>query len=289
MNRVAPYILGFICTLGFYSCSLSKIGLPHIGRKKKTADTTNRIVIASAPLLLPAPDSLDMLPDTAGSAARLVDLVTPLWNRKRTFSTFSGKGKIHYEGGGEDQDFSANIRIRKDSVIWVDITALGVIHAARVYITVDSCFMINYLQKTAIKMPLADVVKILPTKVDFTSLQNLITGEPLRTGNIQSVTDITGSWMLFIDDGSYLQQVNYSKIDSTILTNVVAGKTSENLQAVINFLKYITVSDLPFSMYRNVSIRDNAEKYLLDIDFLSVEFNVPIETPFSIPKNYTIK
>ncbi len=64
------------------------------------------------------------------------------------FSTFSAKIKVNYEGAdGNGNDFTAYIRIKKDSMIWVKITAVLGIDAFQMLITPDSVKILDKLKK----------------------------------------------------------------------------------------------------------------------------------------------
>ena len=76
----------------------------------------------------------------------LMDNLLSLWQHEIAFTTFNGKARMHYASSTDKQEFVAHIRIRKDSVIWINVTAaMGAVNVARVYITPDSIFFVNYL------------------------------------------------------------------------------------------------------------------------------------------------
>ncbi len=297
MNR---FLCGSILII--FSCCISSCSLQRlIGRKKTvpTPVTTNVIIPDStktaAPIVvrranLPEPDTFGVVPDTSGLMKRLVDMVTPVWNSRLSFKTMSGKAKVHFEGPQESQDFTASIRVKKDSAIWVDVTALGgMVHAARVLITNDSFVMLNYLQKEVTKLALKDVAKVLPTDVDFTSLQNLVTGEPLRDGAILDVAELGNSWLVHVADSSFLQSINCSKTDSTISTDQVNTRDPNGPQATLKFNRYEYSCGKRIAMSRTINIQNNVDKFLLEMDFQSVEFDKNVELPFSIPAKFILK
>lgn len=74
-------------------------------------------------------------------------LITQLKSNEFKFETLAAKADFSLEEEGKKLNFKANIRIRRDSVIWMSITpALG-IELARILITVDTVKVINRLQK----------------------------------------------------------------------------------------------------------------------------------------------
>jgi Domain of unknown function (DUF4292) len=164
----------------------------HHGIARKSATSpADSVVVAPKDTVKPVAVRIDTpkpLPPVVDSATIWLGMVQPIWKNSLVFNTFGAKAKVHYESGDNSQDFTASFRVRKDSCIWVTITALGgMVQAARVLITPDSVFMINYLDKEISALPLSDVAKVLPVQVDFTSLQNLILGQPPRNGRIDKV------------------------------------------------------------------------------------------------------
>jgi len=63
------------------------------------------------------------------------------------FETFSAKAVITLRQEGKKLNFKSNIRIKKDSVIWISITPVFGIEMARVMITNDTVKVINRLEK----------------------------------------------------------------------------------------------------------------------------------------------
>ena len=283
----------------FTMCCMSSCSLQRLITGKKTAVTTtvtppDTTKVADNHVMrrayLPEPDTFSRMPDTTGRMKKLVDLVTPVWNTRLNFTTLAGKAKVHFEGPAESQEFTASIRLRKDSVIWIDITALGgMVHAVRVLITPDSLLMLNYLQKEVTRVSLKDVAKVLPVDVDFASLQNIVTGDPLRTGSIVDVTDLGTSWFLHITDPGFLQTVSYLKADSTLTNNQLNTHETDGPQANIRLSRYEYSGERRISMSRVVNILNKQDKFLLEMDFQNVEFNNAIEAPFTVPAKFTLK
>ena len=71
--------------------------------------------------------------------------------------------------------FTVSLRIRKDSVIWMSISKLG-IEGARVLITKDSVKFTNTINNKYFKGDYAYISKILNTELDYEMLQSLLVG-----------------------------------------------------------------------------------------------------------------
>lgn len=244
--------------------------------KKVLSDTTTKPVV-HAPVITP-------------EKQRLIEGLSSLWTKDINYRTFTGKAKMHYEGPAMKQEFTAHFRIKKDSIMWVNITALeGLVQVARVYITPDTIKMINYLNREATIMPMSQAVKLLPVPVDFSILENFVIGNALvRSGHITDAADIGNAWTIHVEDNNYLQQITYNKPDSTMRSGQMHTRNINGPQGISQYDNYSNVDGRKFSEDRTVHIQNNGQEYMLDMSFNKADFDVEQDYPFSIPGNYTI-
>lgn len=220
----------------------------------------------------------------------LIASLTPLLQNEILYKTFSGKAKMHYSSNSQKQEFVAHIRISKDSVIWINVTAAaGMVSVARVYITPDSLLLLNHLQKEVYKMAIADASKLLPIPVNFGLVQNLFIGNMLQKGGMpKDATDFGGTWTIDVEDAEMLQQIGFNKTDSTIRSLQMRSK-DDAVQGMIQYGTYENTDGRKFATERALNISNKGEPHYLDMSFNKVEFDQPIEVPFNIPKNYQLK
>jgi hypothetical protein len=282
MNRqLCSTIIIASLIISFSSCGIFKKSL----RKTITADTTISVLAVDSTKDMVTADMVD------SSKLQLIGALTSVWQRPLSFTTFTGKAKMHYEGKGQKQDFTTIFRIKKDETIWATVIALGgIVQVARVYITPDSLKLINYLDKEVTFMSLADASKVLPVPADFSSLQSLIIGTTLRTtGTPVDAADLGNILSLQISEDNFLQQINYNKADTTINTLQMHTRDESGPSGVMQFSDYQDVNGNRIPMKRALNVVNGGEMYYLDMDFNKAEFNQPIDFPFSIPKNYKHK
>jgi hypothetical protein len=282
MNRLF-YALVFVICPFLSSCFLHKAS----GKKGKHAavDTGSVIQITAKPdTAKPAP----LATDAAAANNLLITSLAPLWAKRLDYRTFSTKAKIRYETPEDSKEFTANIRMRKDSVIWVNVTLLG-LSAARIFVTKDSIFVLNFVQREVMRIPLSEAARILPTSIEFSSLQNLIAGDPLRGGAITAASATPEAWQLEIADSSYLQNITYAISDSTMRKGSMRTHNPNGPQATIDYNNYELTDNRKVSKVRAVKIQNGNDHYSVDMDFSNTEFDRQLEYPFSIPKNYKEK
>jgi hypothetical protein len=207
------------------------------------------------------------------------------------FETFSAKVKVDFEGSdGKKNDFNAFIRLRKDSVLWMSINALLGIEAFRVLITPDSVKVLNKLDKVAQLRSMSYLKEITKLPFTFKELQDLILGNPIYFDNnivsykkdndalsVLHMGEIFKHLLTVNPNDMYIQ---HSKLDDA---DPVRARTAD-----ISYGDYEIRNDKPFSTFRKITV---AEKSKLDIEmkFKQFDFNVPLNFPFGIPKNYKLQ
>ncbi|MBN9484988.1 MAG: hypothetical protein BGO70_05295 [Bacteroidetes bacterium 43-93] len=220
----------------------------------------------------------------------LTAMLLNLADRQVPFVSFSGKAKMHHIAGNDKQEFVAHIRIKKDSIIWINVTALGgTIPVARVLITPDSISLINNLQKEVRQLQIGDVNKLLPVSVDFATMQNLIMGNVLKqSGNPVDVGDFGGTWTMQVKDSQMVQQLSFNKADSSIRT-LQMRTADDSTQGLVQYGGYEIIDNKLFSMQRVITINNAGDEHYIDMNFNKVDFDEPLDFPFNIPKSYDKK
>lgn len=107
------------------------------------------------------------LPDSLFQAIKQAD--APL-------QTFAARASVEAELNKESKSFQANIRIKRDSAVWISISpALG-IEVARVLITRDSIKFINRLNGSYFKGDIHYLNQMMQVDVNFDMIQAVLTG-----------------------------------------------------------------------------------------------------------------
>jgi hypothetical protein len=212
-------------------------------------------------------------------------------NHIGNYRTFSAKIKVDFEGGdGRKNDFNAFVRIKKDSILWVNINAALGFDAFRVLITPDSVKVINKLNKTVQLRSLESLQEVTQMPLKFKDLQNLLVGNPIfldsninsykkdeRTVSLMSVGSLF-KHLLTVNKDDYTLQ--YSKLDDV---DAIRART-----AYLSYADYQVKNGVRFSTRRKITVSEKS-KLDIEMEFKQFEFNVDLNFPFNIPKNYKRK
>jgi hypothetical protein len=204
------------------------------------------------------------------------------------FRTFNSKVNVDYKGfDGKKYDVNANVRMYKDSAIWISANAILGIEAMRVLITKDSVKLLDKINKvyTARSMQYLQEVTTLP--LDLQTLQQLIIGNAVfkdstvlnLTTNAGTISLLTiGRWfknLLTVDASN--KTLVHSKLDDV---NIARNRTAD-----LSYGDYENKKGPLFATKRRIVV---TESKILDIklDFKQYDFNQEVSFPFSVPKNY---
>ena len=93
------------------------------------------------------------------------------------FSYLAAKATVDYtDKSGETQSFDVNMRMRRDSAIWISITPLLGIEVARVILDRDSLMIMDRVHKTFMARDYAYLEDMLKTTVTFEMIQAVVVG-----------------------------------------------------------------------------------------------------------------
>lgn len=277
------------CSILMLSCIWSSCSLlKHKPSKKKQKEHA-----AQAQALDSAAKALKntvIVVDSNAIMESLIDQTAAIWQNRQVLNTFSAKAKMHYESGDKSIDFVANIRMRKDSIIWVSVSVAGLVQVARAIITPDSFKAVLYTEKEAYMGPISKANSILPEGVDFYSLQNLILGNPiLNQFNTTNVVDAPPSWIFRFEQANYIEQAQFDKTDSTLRSDqlITQGVGRKSLTQVLSDIQLFGA--LKLATQRKLTILNDSTAMMVDMNYSNVSIDNEMSYPFSIPQNYTLK
>lgn len=104
------------------------------------------------------------------------------------FEHLALKASVQLYQNGKKTPFKANIRIRRDSIIWVSITpALG-IEVARVMITKDTVKVLNRIDRNYFIGDYEYINKRFNIDLEFNTIQSILIGNPIAFEKDEKVT-----------------------------------------------------------------------------------------------------
>lgn len=240
-------------------------------------------------------DTAQVVPVVDHRAADSMLYIKQVWdtirrNNINDYQTFSAKIKVDFEGNDGRRSVNAFVRLKKDSVIWVNITAPLGIDAFRILITADSVKMINKLNKTVQLRSVEYLQEVTKIPMKFGDLQNMLIGNPIFLDSIINTYKKDEKTISLMSIGSLFKHLlTVSKDDYTLqhskLDDVDAIRART---AYLSYSDYQVKNAVRFSTHRKITVSEKS-KLDIELEFKQFDFNVDLNFPFNIPKNYKRK
>ncbi len=233
-----------------------------------------------------------VLKDSSFNIIPAAKVLNALNKNKIDFKTFSSKAKIQYQDRkGKQPDFNAFIRLQKDSVLWISISAtfLG-IEAFRLYITPDTLIILNKLDKSVEYHPFSYIESFAHIPMNFTLLQNILIGNPVYVGDSIVSYRQTENHILIGTVGDYFKNLVTLSAGTNHLERIKLDDIdlNQNRTASLLYSNYESNAGFDFATDREINVSEKS-KVDVSIEFKQYEFNKELSFPFAIPRNYKIK
>jgi len=205
-----------------------------------------------------------------------------------SFTTFSGKADVDFEDSeGKKYNVTAHVRMYKDSVIWISITAILGIEGLRAYITRDSVKLMDKQNKIYTARSVSYLQEVTALPLDLPSLQELIIGNPVFLDTSILSYNKSGNSISLLSNGSFFKNLLSVEESTKLLqsSKLDDQEAMRNRTCHLTYADYERNNDMNFPTKRTISV---AEKKKIDIklDFRQFAFNETLSFPFSVPKNY---
>jgi len=228
-------------------------------------------------------------------------LITQMMKNQNHFETFKGKALASITSNGKTNDLKINIRIRKDSAIWVSISAGVGLEAARVMLTKDSVMFLNRIDKTFFAGNYQFINRMINAQVDFDIVQALLTGNDFKWYDYQELKASIDNQSYQLESAHRRKLKKYSKLNEemnviyqSIWLNPFTFKierikikeiknNNKKIDAFYSNFKSINNQVLP--MQYDITISAN-EDVVIDATLIKAELDDDLSFPFNIPSKY---
>lgn len=197
---------------------------------------------------------------------------------------FSCKARINISKDENNTVIIANIRTRKDSIIWISVSSLIGIEVARMLMNKDSIFVMDRLKQHYYANDYKYLTTFIPFSINFEQLITMIYGNIYIDKKFKA--DVIN------EENSFLvkQQTDDLLIKSWVNSDLMIQQISikhKFLQysADISFdeFKFFEEKSLPHSVKYNFVSNDTTN---ISVEYNNVNINEPQKFPFSIPVKY---
>ena len=229
-------------------------------------------------------------------------LIEKMQENESQFETYKAKGLVQLINNNKTTDLKVNIRIKRDSVIWVSISVGMGLEAARVLLTHDSVMFINRLEKTFFVGSYQFINQMINAHVDFDIVQALITGNDFKWYDYHDLKAkaISGHYQLGSTQRRKLKQyikssdsVNHAiyqcmwlnpesyKIERIKIKEI----NNDNKKIVAKYSDFKTIEGQVLPSQYDITISAQND-LVIDASLIKINLNKDLTFPFSIPSKY---
>lgn len=206
-----------------------------------------------------------------------------------TFRTLSFKAKAVLKINEKSNDVNMNFRIRNNEVIWVSVTALAGLEVARALITPDSLKILNRLDNIYINKPFDYIHEFINEQINFETLQSVLLGNAI----LEFISDSTELKMdadeatLKTVLGELIYNLHVNPSNKVILTNLNDEVNEQELSVNYSDFKSVNRQEIPHVVV--MDSKANNKNIGLELNFLKVDMDTPVDLPFRVPERFLIK
>lgn len=276
-NKILVWSL--ISIIGLTSC--------HKQRLSKTANIPSKDSLA----IVQPVDSVKV-----DSTDTRITNTEPLKIQEVTFDYLTAKSKFSFKSANQDFDnTNVNIRIKKDSLIWISVTGVG-FEVARGLISRDSIVFMDKFHKDYFVFSYEQLSRQYNFNLNFALLQSIIVGNlPFPSRDSVGVVRENDFLLLKQNDGR-LAVDNYIGASNLKLTRLNALEVPTNNTFALNYEDFKPVGAFlfPFESLIKLDVRSPKDQKMYNTTMRIKHSKVELMSqnpgfPFSVPSGYTRK
>ena len=206
------------------------------------------------------------------------------------FEYFHGKARMVFRDDKKERDVKAHIRIRKDSVIWMTFSVIGV-QGGKALINRDSITIVSTLDKEIYVFDYKELSSRFNFEVNYNAIQAVILGNLIAPRSDADKITQGPSFNLLEQQRGTVNVKNYINAASRKLEKVEMKEENTNNSITMNYSNFQPVGDKIYPFNGGVSIFYKTAKGLLNTT-ITLEYNKAdvgskeLKFPFNIPRKY---
>ena len=203
------------------------------------------------------------------------------------FETLQGRLRVQFQNESQNQTVTVSYRMKKDDTIWMSAQLMG-FPLAKVLITPSSVQFYEKISGTYFDGDFRLLSDLLGTPLDFDKVQNLLIGQTIYNmlEEPYRLTESSRGYQLKPATEGYLKKMflldpgNYKAVAQQI------SQPNSSRGVTITYPAYQKIEGQLFPKEIKIIANEGASNTQIDMEFRSVDFNVPVSFPFSLPSGY---
>ena len=209
------------------------------------------------------------------------------YKNEHDFTTLNIRANAKYEDEKQSHSMNADIRIKKDDIIWINIKFLG-IPMAKAMITPTKVSYYEKINNTYFEGDFSMLSNWLGTDLDFNKVQNLFLGKAIDdlTKDKWVSEVVEKMFKLSLPNSSDIAKEFYFEGANYLLKKETITQASKNRNLEIRYPSFKEEKGMFLPNEINIKA-EQKNKVTIDIEYKNTTFNENLSYPFSIPSGYT--
>lgn len=245
------------------------------------------IYIVTAFILLSCkPKQLVVAEQAAKEDNKSIEVIQKHYENKLVFETASIRTSASYEDAKQSLSINADLRIKKDEIIWINLKFLG-FPAAKAFITPTRVSYYEKINNTYFDGDYSTLSKWLGTDLDFKKVQNLLLGRPIDnlTKEVFLMQIVDNLFQLKNKNTAQTQKTFSFESGNFLLKKQVVSQPVYQRSVTVTYPAYqnIETTFLPTGIQIE-AIQKDAVK--IDLEYKKITFNENLTYPYEVPNGY---
>ena len=209
------------------------------------------------------------------------------YKNQHDFKTLNIRANAKYEDEKQSHSMNADIRIKKDEIIWINIKFLG-IPMAKAMITPTKVSYYEKINNTYFEGDFSMLSNWLGTDLDFNKVQNLFLGKAIDdlTKDKWVSEVVEKMFKLSLPNSSDIAKEFYFEGANYLLKKETITQASQNRNLEIRYPSYKEEKEMFLPNEINIKA-EQKNKVTIDIEYKNTTFNENLSYPYSVPSGYT--
>ena len=206
------------------------------------------------------------------------------------FEYFQGKARMILRDSKKEREVKANIRVRKDSVIWMTFSVIGV-QGGKALINKDSITIVSNVDKEYYVFEYSELTKRYNFPINYNVIQNALLGNLIQERKDDDSIVQESSVFILKQQSGTVSVTNFVNAASMKIEKVEMKEENTSNSLVMNYSNFQPVGDKVFPYNGTINLFYKALSGLLNTTII-FEYNKAevgdkeLKFPFNIPKRY---
>ena len=206
------------------------------------------------------------------------------------FEYLHGKSRMILKDGNKEREVKANVRVRKDSVIWMNFTVIGV-QGGRALINQDSITIISNVDKEYFVFDYKELSKRFNFEINYQVIQSAMLGNLLMKRSEADTVEQKGATYLLSQSSGHVDVMNYISSSTMKIQKVELKENDTHNSLTLNYGDFQPLGNKSFPYNGTINLFYKTVAGLLNttiiFEYTKVEVgDKEVKFPFNIPKKY---